>query len=86
MVGHHERLSIVPPSRNFIIFVFRRIIYCEYDAKMSPSAAMALRDSFGDRKMPDISRKITACVLCRKLKVNAQCWGSITKLTIAVTR
>ncbi|OGE52939.1 hypothetical protein PENARI_c009G05918 [Penicillium arizonense] len=35
---------------------------------MSPSAAMSLRDSFGDRKIPVISRKITACVLCRKLK------------------
>ncbi|KAF2151564.1 hypothetical protein K461DRAFT_226870 [Myriangium duriaei CBS 260.36] len=33
------------------------------------SAAMALRDSFGDRKIPDISRKITACVSCRKLKI-----------------
>ncbi|KAJ6019582.1 hypothetical protein N7522_001649 [Penicillium canescens] len=36
---------------------------------MQPSAAMDLRDSFGDRKIPDISRKITACVLCRKLKI-----------------
>ena len=39
-------------------------------AKMSfPSAAAALRESFGDRRPPDISRKITACVSCRKLKV-----------------
>ena len=38
--------------------------------KMSrPSAAAALRESFGDRRPPDISRKITACVSCRKLKV-----------------
>ena len=37
---------------------------------MAPrSAAMTLRESFGDRKIPDISRKITACVSCRKLKV-----------------
>ncbi|KAJ5312756.1 hypothetical protein N7508_003586 [Penicillium antarcticum] len=36
---------------------------------MPPSAAMSLRDSFGDRKIPNISRKITACVLCRKLKM-----------------
>ncbi|KAF9252318.1 transcriptional regulator family: Fungal Specific TF [Penicillium roqueforti] len=36
---------------------------------MPPSAAMNLRNSFGDRKIPDISRKITACVLCRKLKI-----------------
>ncbi|KAF2486478.1 hypothetical protein BDY17DRAFT_321267 [Neohortaea acidophila] len=37
---------------------------------MSPSsAAEALRESFGDRKLPDISRKITACVACRKLKI-----------------
>ena len=37
----------------------------------SESAAMALRESFGDRKIPEISRKITACVACRKLKVSA---------------
>ncbi|OQD95525.1 hypothetical protein PENSOL_c020G06296 [Penicillium solitum] len=36
---------------------------------MPQSAAMNLRNSFGDRKIPDISRKITACVLCRKLKI-----------------
>ncbi|KAL5364404.1 hypothetical protein BJX96DRAFT_187757 [Aspergillus floccosus] len=35
---------------------------------MSPSAALSLRESFGDRKIPEISRKITACVACRKLK------------------
>lgn len=29
----------------------------------------ALRDSFGDNKPPDITRKITACVACRKQKV-----------------
>ncbi|KAJ5311519.1 hypothetical protein N7476_007379 [Penicillium atrosanguineum] len=34
----------------------------------SGAAAMALRESFGDRKIPEISRKITACVACRKLK------------------
>jgi hypothetical protein len=34
-----------------------------------PSAAAALRESFGDRRPPEISRKITACVSCRKLKV-----------------
>lgn len=34
-----------------------------------PSAAAALRESFGDRKPPDITRKITACVACRKAKV-----------------
>ncbi|KAJ5112544.1 hypothetical protein N7532_000589 [Penicillium argentinense] len=33
------------------------------------SAAMSLRESFGDRKIPEISRKITACVSCRKLKI-----------------
>ena len=37
---------------------------------MAPStAALQIRESFGDRKVPDISRKITACVACRKLKV-----------------
>lgn len=30
----------------------------------------ALRDTFGDRKPPEISRKITACVACRKQKVS----------------
>ena len=34
-------------------------------------AVMALRQSFGDRKPPDITRKITACVACRKLKVGS---------------
>lgn len=33
--------------------------------------AMALREAFGDRKPPDISRKITACVACRKQKVRS---------------
>ncbi|KAJ6438795.1 hypothetical protein O9K51_08196 [Purpureocillium lavendulum] len=37
----------------------------------SMSASMALRESFGDRKIPEISRKITACVSCRKLKVRS---------------
>lgn len=32
-------------------------------------AARTLRESFGDRKPIDISRKITACVSCRKQKV-----------------
>lgn len=32
-------------------------------------AAQALRESFGDRKPIDISRKITACVACRKQKI-----------------
>ncbi|CAI7564865.1 unnamed protein product [Penicillium pancosmium] len=35
----------------------------------SPLEVNALRDSFGDRKPPDITRKITACVACRKQKV-----------------
>ncbi|KAF7195295.1 Transcriptional activator of proteases prtT [Pseudocercospora fuligena] len=40
----------------------------------SPSASatqsiMALREQFGDRKPPDIKRKITACVACRKQKI-----------------
>ncbi|KAL5336934.1 hypothetical protein BJX70DRAFT_389600 [Aspergillus crustosus] len=35
----------------------------------SPPAVAALRDTFGDRKPPDITRKITACVACRKQKV-----------------
>lgn len=35
-----------------------------------PADAEALRESFGDRKPPDITRKITACVACRKQKVD----------------
>ncbi|KAJ5175116.1 uncharacterized protein N7482_000993 [Penicillium canariense] len=35
----------------------------------SPPAVSALRESFGDSKPPDITRKITACVACRKQKV-----------------
>ncbi|EEA24249.1 conserved hypothetical protein [Talaromyces marneffei ATCC 18224] len=34
-----------------------------------PPVVRAFRESFGDRKLPDISRKITACVACRKQKV-----------------
>ena len=46
-------------------------VYCAVWLNMSrPSAAAALRESFGDRRLPDISRKITACVSCRKLKVH----------------
>lgn len=36
-----------------------------------PRGPEELRAAFGDRKLPDISRKITACVSCRKLKVNS---------------
>lgn len=36
----------------------------------SPSGHVAaLREQFGDRKPPDITRKITACVACRKQKI-----------------
>ncbi|KAF2102468.1 hypothetical protein NA57DRAFT_32488 [Rhizodiscina lignyota] len=35
----------------------------------TPAGADALRESFGDRKPPDITRKITACVACRKQKI-----------------
>ena len=35
-----------------------------------PQSAEELRASFGDRNPPDITRKITACVACRKLKVS----------------
>lgn len=43
-------------------------------APPTASAATALREAFGDRKVPDITRKITACVLCRKLKVSPISW------------
>ena len=35
-----------------------------------PPPAELLRESFGDRRPPDITRKITACVACRKQKVS----------------
>lgn len=35
----------------------------------SASPVLALRDAFGDPKPPEISRKITACVACRKQKI-----------------
>ncbi|KAF2671401.1 hypothetical protein BT63DRAFT_215969 [Microthyrium microscopicum] len=34
-----------------------------------PANGMSLRESFGDRKLPEITRKITACVACRKQKI-----------------
>ncbi|KAE9362621.1 hypothetical protein N431DRAFT_490384 [Stipitochalara longipes BDJ] len=40
------------------------------------SAALSLRESFGDRKLPDITRKITACVACRKQKIKCHMNGS----------
>ncbi|EXJ82824.1 hypothetical protein A1O3_06639 [Capronia epimyces CBS 606.96] len=36
------------------------------------AAAQALRESFGDRRPIDISRKITACVACRRQKIKCQ--------------
>ena len=42
------------------------------DIQSSKTPAMALRDSFGDRRIPDISRKVTACVACRKQKVRSR--------------
>ncbi|EXJ77963.1 hypothetical protein A1O3_09122 [Capronia epimyces CBS 606.96] len=39
------------------------------DSEAGSAAALALRQSFGDRKPIDISRKITACVACRKQKI-----------------
>ncbi|KAK5229330.1 hypothetical protein LTR47_007932 [Exophiala xenobiotica] len=41
----------------------------EAEIEIGSTAAQALRDSFGDRKPIDISRKITACVACRKQKI-----------------
>ena len=37
-------------------------------AAMEGESSNILRKHFGDRKLPDISRKITACVACRKQK------------------
>lgn len=41
----------------------------DVDVLPLPADAEELRQSFGDRKPPDITRKITACVACRKQKV-----------------
>jgi hypothetical protein len=40
-----------------------------YDDMTSEEPVRALRDIFGDPKPPEITRKITACVACRKQKV-----------------
>lgn len=54
-------------------------LYGIFNPAMSrSSAATALRESFGDR-IPDISRKITACVSCRKLKVPGNMLSSTAK-------
>ncbi|KAM0717106.1 hypothetical protein Q7P37_006958 [Cladosporium fusiforme] len=50
------------------------------------SRATALRASFGDRRPPDISRKITACVSCRKLKVKCNIAASGPPCTRCRTR
>lgn len=44
------------------------------DAEPDPgsAAALSLRESFGDRRPIDISRKITACVACRKQKIRCR--------------
>jgi hypothetical protein len=42
------------------------------------SAVLSLRESFGDRKLPDITRKITACVACRKQKVPRVKYGRLS--------
>lgn len=43
-----------------------------HDDNAVPEPIRALRDTFGDPKPPDITRKITACVACRKQKVCAK--------------
>ncbi|CAI6099405.1 hypothetical protein V2G26_004158 [Clonostachys chloroleuca] len=42
----------------------------------SEEPVRALRDIFGDPKPPEITRKITACVACRKQKIKCQMGGS----------
>ncbi|VUC26039.1 unnamed protein product [Clonostachys rosea] len=42
----------------------------------SDEPVRALRDIFGDPKPPEITRKITACVACRKQKIKCQMGGS----------
>jgi hypothetical protein len=46
----------------------------------------SLREHFGDRKLPDISRKITACVACRKQKIKCHMQGSIPPCSRCKTR
>ncbi|CAI6331898.1 unnamed protein product [Periconia digitata] len=40
------------------------------------SAAVRFRNAYGDRKPPDITRRITACVACRKLKIKCHMTNS----------
>lgn len=39
-------------------------------ANSNNRSVQTLRDAFGDPRPPDISRRITACVACRKQKVS----------------
>ncbi|ETI25650.1 hypothetical protein G647_02424 [Cladophialophora carrionii CBS 160.54] len=48
---------------------------------LGSSAVQALRESFGDRKPIDISRKITACVACRKQKIKCHMGDGVPPCT-----
>ncbi|KAJ9144626.1 Transcription factor [Pleurostoma richardsiae] len=56
------------------------------DAVNPTSPVRALRDAFGDPKPPAISRKITACVACRKQKIKCHMRDSRPPCTRCKTR
>ncbi|EXJ57314.1 hypothetical protein A1O7_07661 [Cladophialophora yegresii CBS 114405] len=51
------------------------------EVDLGSSAVQALRESFGDRKPIDISRKITACVACRKQKIKCHMGDGVPPCT-----
>jgi hypothetical protein len=44
---------------------------------MEGETSRTLREHFGDRKLPEISRKVTACVACRKQKIKCHMQNGI---------
>jgi hypothetical protein len=80
-ISHHFCSDLLEDPFNTNIIIVRQFLVatlaCRPIAAMSASASAnasvdALREHFGDRKPPDISRKVTACVACRKQKVGAR--------------
>jgi len=78
-----ESTSPCPFPSLSLHLVISAVSFCPMAAS---TAAMQLRESFGDRKVPDISRKIKACVACRKLKVAGHRWHLMSHVTDPVAR
>lgn len=51
----------------------------EIRPQQQPFPIPALREQFGDRPLPEITRKITACVACRKQKIRCQMGGMVRR-------